>query len=30
MNGVLYLAGGFWEEVGDLVTCTVTWGRRID
>jgi hypothetical protein len=30
IQGTLYLAGGFWEEVGDLVTCTVTWGRKIE
>jgi N-acetylneuraminic acid mutarotase len=30
IQGTLYLAGGFWEEVGDLVTCKVTWGRKID
>ncbi len=30
INGTLYLAGGFWEEVEDLVTCKVTWGRKIE
>ena len=30
INGTLYLAGGFWEQVGDLVTCQVTWGRKIE
>ncbi len=29
INDTLYLAGGFWEEVDDLVTCKVTWGYRV-
>ena len=29
IDGTLYLAGGFWEEVDDLVTCKVTWGYKL-
>lgn len=28
IDGTLYIAGGFWEQVNDLVTCKVTWGRN--
>jgi N-acetylneuraminic acid mutarotase len=30
IEGTLYAAGGFWETVGDLVTCKVTWGRKFE
>jgi N-acetylneuraminic acid mutarotase len=29
INDSLYLAGGFWEEVEDLVTCKQTWGYQL-
>ncbi len=29
VNGMLYLAGGFWEDVEDLVTCTQTWEYKL-
>ena len=29
IDGTLYLAGGFWEDVDDLVTCKVTWGYKV-
>jgi N-acetylneuraminic acid mutarotase len=29
INGKLFLAGGFWEEVSDLVTCKPTWSHPL-
>jgi N-acetylneuraminic acid mutarotase len=29
INGKLFLAGGFWEEVEDLVTCKPTWSHPL-
>ncbi len=30
INGILYLAGGFCKEVGDLVTCKETRAFRVE
>jgi hypothetical protein len=29
ISGKLFLAGGFWEEVADLVTCKPTWSHPL-
>jgi hypothetical protein len=30
VNGKIYVAGGFWDDVDDVYTCTETWGYPFD